>query len=283
VYDSNFTDKFAVNYMIPLQLPLWLTESSSDNIDIDTLLNDAVLAAAKSAEKSAVKADEYYLLYVGAHWCAPCKGLRPVLINILDSYSDIPCYEINLDESLSYQQSKLLRSLPALILYRANKPIQQINGLVSSDKIHQLLTFDKACSAETTAELAAELAAIEQLKRKIQNGNVDEALNFYNQLDHDIKYQSHLQQIKSLIDLIVGSKKQLKKLSPKDDVYEVYNLFSQSLIAQGLDLLLQLAAQLPVQSPVQESINRQLYVKGMNTLTDKQQAKHYRQQLGSFD
>ena len=60
-------------------------------------------------------------------------------------------------------------------------------------------------------------------------------------------------------------------------------VFSQSLIAQGLDLLLQLAVQLPIQPPVQESINRQLYVKGMNTLTDKQQAKHYRQQLGSFD
>lgn len=281
MYDINFTDKFAVNYMIPLQLPLWLTESSSDNIDIDTVLSDVVLAAAKSV----VKADEYYLLYVGAHWCAPCKGLRPVLINILDSYSEIPCYEIHLDESLSYQQSKLLRSLPALILYHANKPIQQINGLVSSDKIHQLLTFDKTCSSETrvetSAEIRAEEIAIDQLKQKIQNGSVDEALTFYNQLNHDIKYQSHLQQIKSLIDLILDSKKQLKKLSPKDDVYEVYNLFSQSLIAQGLDLLLQLAAQLPVPPSVKESINCQLYVKGINTLTDKQQAKYYRQQLST--
>ena len=89
MYDNNFTDKFAVNYMIPLQLPLWLTESSNKNMDIDTLLNDVVLTAVKSAAKA--HTDEYYLLYVGAQWCAPCKGLRPVLINILASYGDISC------------------------------------------------------------------------------------------------------------------------------------------------------------------------------------------------
>ncbi|OUS38670.1 hypothetical protein A9R00_10295 [Oleispira antarctica] len=278
MYDSNFTAKFAVNYMIPLQLPLWLTESSNKNIDIDTLLNDVVLTAANSATNSATKSTDDYLLYVGAPWCAPCKGLRPVLINILASYGDLPCYEINLDESLNYQQSKLLRSLPALILYRANAPIQQVNGLVSSDKIHQLLRFNggsDAATSDSTTETTAELIAISQLTQKIQSGNIDEALSFYCQLNRKIKYQSNLQQIKSLIDLILDSKKQLQKLSPKDDLFAVYNLFSQALVSSGLNLLLQL--------PAQSSINRQLYVKGINTLTDKQQAKHYRQQLGYFN
>ena len=181
MYDSNFTDKFAVNFMILLQLPIWAAESSAKNIDIDTLLNDVLATCAD---------DEYSLLYVGATWCAPCKGLRPVLINILDGYSDIPCYEINLNESISYQQSQLLRSLPALILYRANKPIKQINGLVGSDKIHQLLKFNKGSntndsesnngenSCEGSTGITAEVLVIEQLKQKIQSGNINEALCF---------------------------------------------------------------------------------------------------------
>ena len=175
-----------------------------------------------------------------------------------------------------------MRSLPALILYRANKPIQQINGLVSSDKIHQLLRFDAGSNTTTNdsrTEAAAEIIAIAQLKQKIKSGDIDAALNFYCQLNRDIKYQSSLQQIKSLLDLIVDSKKQLKNLSLKVDTYAAYSLFNQCLISSGLDLLLQL----PVQLPAQSDINRQLYVKAMNTLSDKQLAKYYRQQLCYFD
>ena len=219
----------------------------------------------------------YQLLYVGALWCAPCKGLRPVFSNILAAYTEITCFEINLDDELSYQDSNLLRSLPAILLFEEGKVVQQLNGLVTTDKIHQLLrAYPNSRGLKQGASPDAEkknlqLNVVKKIHSMLAVGKVAEAARFYQGLDADIKYQSNLQQVKSLLDLVTESQHELAGMLVNAELYSVYQLFSQLKIDQGLDLLLQLSKE--------GAFNRQLYIRGLNTLMDKHSAKHYRQQL----
>ncbi|MBL4797961.1 MAG: thioredoxin family protein [Oleispira sp.] len=251
--------------MILLQLPKTTSGTTIQPVDIDCLLHEVVMA----------QAGYYQLLYVGAPWCAPCKGLRPVFSNILATYADIICFEINLDDELSYQDSNLLRSLPAILLFEEGKVVQQLNGLVTTDKIHQLLrAYPSGDSLEQGADTEKEnlqLKAVKKIHSLIAVGDVAEATRFYQGLGADIKYQSNLQQVKSLLDLVTESQQELNAILANAELYPVYQLFTQLKIDQGLDLLLQLSKQ--------GTFNRQLYIRGLNTLMDKHSAKHYRQQL----
>lgn len=256
--------------MILLQLPKIEPGANLQPLNIDHLLHNMIMK----------QAGGYQLLYVGAKWCAPCKGLRPVFSNILATYADVICFEINLDEELTYHDSNLLRSLPAILLFENGKVTQQLNGLVTTDKIHQLLRaypndsgVEQREDSDTDKE-NLQIRVVKTIHSMIESGAIDEAMKFYLGLAADIKYQSNLQQVKSLLDLLKESQQGLENELMSAELYPVYQLFIKLEIDQGLDLLLQL--------PQQRSFNRQLYVRGLNTLTDKHLAKHYRQQLSYF-
>ena len=236
-------------------------------------------------------AGEYHLLYVGAKWCAPCKGLRPVFSNILATRTDITCFEIDLAEELPYPESNLLRSLPAIILFEHGKVIRQLNGLVTTDKIKQLLdAYPKERGAEQDIDVKGDMkmeqeAALKIIKNMIAESCIEEALVFYQRLEPNIKYQSSLQQKKSLLDLLKESQYQVEHLSESNELYSVYQLFKQLRIEQGLDLLLSSQEQ-PLQEPLSHKEmgrKRQLYIKGLNTLANKENAKKYRLQLNFFE
>lgn len=266
--------------MILLKLPRTEALPNSQPLDIDRILSNLIME----------REGEYHLLYVGAKWCAPCKGLRPVFNSILAAHNDISCFEIDLAEELPYQESNFIRSLPAILLFENGKVIRQLNGLVTTDKIQQLLNaYLKKIGAEKSAGAKGDVimeqaAALRIIKSIIAEGGVEEALNFYQGLEADVKYQSSLQQSKSLLDLLKESKHQIERISKKDELYSVYQLFKQLRIEQGLDLLLRSQEQSSQeQLPHKETgRKRQLYVKGLNTLTNKEIAKKYRKQLNFF-
>jgi thioredoxin-like negative regulator of GroEL len=261
--------------MILLKLPEIAPETKFRQQDIDRLLQNLMVQ----------QPGIYQLLYVGAKWCAPCKGLRPVFNALLSGYADITCFEIDLDEEFIYSESSLLRSLPAILLFESGKVTQQLNGLVTTDKIHQLLCAyrNRMGMAQNlglvSSKLNPQVELIKQINEMITEGKVEEAMAFYQSLGTDVKYQSNLQQIKSLLDLLKESQQQLNNLPMSASLYPVYQLFKQLNIESGLDLLLQISEQ---ELPSQGTNNRQLYVKGLNTLTDKKSAKKYRQQFCYF-
>lgn len=216
--------------------------------------------------------DQYQLIYVGGPWCAPCKALKPVLMNQLSSMSNVVGYELNLDEAFDYSNSRLILSLPSLFLCYQGRIINSAAGLLDSKALNAL--FAPLTINEEPLEFNEKQAeAIDTMVTLLHSCSIEEAQNYYKSLIPEVRFSAHVQQTKSLLDLVSNSIDKLAINECTDDrLLAVYKQFSILNIEQGLKLIAE-------SSLLVDEEGRKIYVQAINTLTDRQLANKYRRLL----
>ncbi len=74
-----------------------------------------------------------------AEWCGPCKMLIPILEDLAKEYSGIKFVKVNVDDNNELAIRYGIRSIPALILFKGGKPIDQIIGALPKGVIAKKL------------------------------------------------------------------------------------------------------------------------------------------------
>jgi len=67
-----------------------------------------------------------------APWCAPCRMLTPVVEEITKDYEGrLKVYKVNVDETPDIASQYRVMSIPALIIFKDGKVLDQVIGAVS--------------------------------------------------------------------------------------------------------------------------------------------------------
>ncbi|MBQ2287196.1 MAG: thioredoxin [Lachnospiraceae bacterium] len=74
-----------------------------------------------------------------ANWCGPCKMLSPVLSQVAEEYKDeVKVCKINIDEEIELAQQYQIASIPALLVFKDGKVVNQSVGFVPKKAIEKL-------------------------------------------------------------------------------------------------------------------------------------------------
>lgn len=115
----------------PTGSPEILKENVKVDSDIIVHVSDA------SFEDDVVKSRRPVLLDFWAEWCAPCKMIAPMLMEIADEYKDkVTIAKLNIDQNPKTPQRFNVRGIPTLILFK--------NGQVEGQKVGALRKSDLA-------------------------------------------------------------------------------------------------------------------------------------------
>lgn len=74
-----------------------------------------------------------------ANWCGPCKMLSPVLSQVAEEYkNEVKVCKINIDEEIELAQQYQIASIPALLVFKDGKVVNQSVGFVPKKAIEKL-------------------------------------------------------------------------------------------------------------------------------------------------
>jgi len=69
------------------------------------------------------------LVEFGAPWCAPCKQIDPILLNLAADYGEkVEIYTIDVDQAPELAMKFGVMGVPTLILFRDGQPVKRITG-----------------------------------------------------------------------------------------------------------------------------------------------------------
>lgn len=91
-------------------------------------------------ESEVLRSETPVLVDFWAPWCAPCRAIAPAVAALAETYEGrIKVGKLNVDESPQVPQRYNVRGIPSLILFKDGAAIDQIVGLVSKDRIEEML------------------------------------------------------------------------------------------------------------------------------------------------
>jgi thioredoxin 1 len=71
-----------------------------------------------------------------APWCGPCRALAPVIDQVAEEYTGkVKVVKLNTDENPESAVKFRITSIPNLIIFKQGKPVDQLIGAVSKEKI----------------------------------------------------------------------------------------------------------------------------------------------------
>jgi thioredoxin 1 len=72
----------------------------------------------------------------GAEWCAPCKRLEPILVDLAARWNGkLSMLSMDVDECTDLTMRFQIMSVPTVILFSEGQPVQRILGLQSKERI----------------------------------------------------------------------------------------------------------------------------------------------------
>jgi thioredoxin 1 len=75
-----------------------------------------------------------------AAWCGPCRRMAPILDEIATEYKDsVKIGKLNVDNYKKFSIDKDIQALPTIVVYKDGKEIDRIMGLVSKDKLVEVI------------------------------------------------------------------------------------------------------------------------------------------------
>lgn len=74
-----------------------------------------------------------------ASWCGPCRMIGPVLERIASERHDVKVVKINNDENIRIASRFGVRALPTLLFFKDGKPVDQVIGAVSKDRVNAII------------------------------------------------------------------------------------------------------------------------------------------------
>ena len=79
------------------------------------------------------------LLDFWAPWCAPCRMVVPIIEEITGERPDIKVGKINVDEEPELANKFSIMSIPALVVMKNGKIVQQVSGARPKNAILEML------------------------------------------------------------------------------------------------------------------------------------------------
>lgn len=75
-----------------------------------------------------------------APWCGPCRRIAPILDEIATEYKDaVKIGKLNTTNYKKFAMDKGIQALPTIVVYKDGKELTRIVGLVSKDKLVDLI------------------------------------------------------------------------------------------------------------------------------------------------
>jgi len=75
-----------------------------------------------------------------APWCGPCRTMSPIIDEIKEEYNGkIVVEKVNVDENGEFSEKFNIMSIPAYILFKDGKVVEQITGARTKDSLKEML------------------------------------------------------------------------------------------------------------------------------------------------
>jgi thioredoxin-like negative regulator of GroEL len=78
------------------------------------------------------------LLYFSAGWCSACKGVTPIIEQLVSTKS-IPVNKIDTDYDVSYVEEYKIKSIPTIIVLENGNEIKRYTGPITLAQLQNLI------------------------------------------------------------------------------------------------------------------------------------------------
>lgn len=86
-----------------------------------------------------MQSDKTVLIDFWAEWCGPCRMMSPIVDEVADTVSDVKVCKVNVDESADLASMFGIESIPTLIVIKNSQTVNKSIGLISKDKVLELI------------------------------------------------------------------------------------------------------------------------------------------------
>jgi len=90
-------------------------------------------------ESEVIKSSTPVLVDFWAPWCGPCRMLSPVVDKLADELSEVKVCKVNIDEQPELASAFNVMSIPTLVVIKNGKASATSVGVVSREKIIDML------------------------------------------------------------------------------------------------------------------------------------------------
>lgn len=90
-------------------------------------------------ETEVMQSDKKVLVDFFATWCGPCKMLSPLVDEVAEESDAYKVCKVDVDENQDLAQKYRVMSVPTLIVIEKGQVIGQSIGLVTKEKIQEML------------------------------------------------------------------------------------------------------------------------------------------------
>lgn len=94
----------------------------------------------KSFEQEVLKSENVTLVDFYASWCGPCMMLAPILEKLSTSRADFDIVKVNVDESPLLSRKYNIDSIPALMVFKDGKILEQEVGYKGIEEIEEMIS-----------------------------------------------------------------------------------------------------------------------------------------------
>lgn len=95
----------------------------------------------KNFDKEVLMSKEPVLVDFWAPWCSPCQMMLPVIeeLSKTNKNKSVKITKVNVDENSELAGQYNIVSIPAFVLFKNGKVLEQLQGVVTKDKLQKLI------------------------------------------------------------------------------------------------------------------------------------------------
>lgn len=123
--------------------------------------NGILEATDSNFDQEVLQSETPVLVDFWAGWCGPCKALGPIVEEVATAYSGrVKVAKMDVDRNSSTPMRYGIRGIPALLLFKGGKVIDQIVGYVPRETIEKSLDKVLVAVAPLTEKSEDKVAAV---------------------------------------------------------------------------------------------------------------------------